>query len=412
MTGRATFVIVGAGLAGAKAAETLRQEGFAGRVVLLGEEPVRPYERPPLSKDYLRGEAGTDKVHVHDEAFYAAHDIELRLSARVESLDVGSRSLVLASGETLNWDALLLATGAAPRGLAVPGADLDGVRYLRGIADADGLRGAIATAGRTVVIGAGWIGCEVAASARQMGAQVAMVDLAPFPLQRVLGPEVGRVYRDLHAEHGVELHLGTGIEALRGEGRVREVVLADGTVLEADLVVVGVGVTPRAELAGAAGLALDNGVPTDEYLATSAPGVWAAGDVANAWHPLLRRRIRLEHWSAALNQGPAAARNMLGHREPYERLPYFFSDQYDTGMEYIGHAPRWDRVVLRGDVDGREFIAFWLASDRVAAAMNLNVWDVGQPLAALVGSGRPVDPRALADRDTDLGALASAPDVA
>src|SRR5205823_5040546 len=234
-------------------------------------------------------------------------------------------------------------------------ANLDGVHYLRQLGDSDRIGEAIRRAGRVVVIGAGWIGCEVAASARQMGADVAMVATSPVPLRHAIGPELGEFYREVHVERGVEMHLGIGVRALRGNGSVSEVVLADGRTLPADLVVAGLGVVPRDELADAAGLTLDNGVLTSEHLAASAPGVFAAGDVANAWHPTLQRHIRLEHWSSALNQGPVAASNMLGRATPYEKIPYFYSDQYDIGMEYSGHATEWDRVVFRGDPGSREF---------------------------------------------------------
>ncbi len=406
MTDDRGFVIIGASLAGAKAAETLREEGFDGRITLIGEEPVRPYERPPLSKEYLQGKAEADVAFVHDPAYYDKHDIDLRLSTAVHGLEPAGREVVLASGERIGYDAVLLATGARPRRLAVPGADLAGVHYLRTMADAERLRAAITGANRVVVIGAGWIGCEVAASARQLGADVAVVELGWLPLERVLGPELGAFYRDVHADQGVELHFGAGIEALRGGGRVEEVRLADGTALPADVVLAGVGVVPRVELAEAAGLALDNGVVTDECLAASAAGVFAAGDVASAWHPLFARRIRLEHWSSALNQGPAAARNMLGRRTPYERIPYFYSDQYDVGMEYSGYAPGWDQVVFRGDPAGREFIAFWLKDGRVVAGMNVNVWDVADSIAALVAAGGQVDLSRLLDPDVELATLA------
>jgi 3-phenylpropionate/trans-cinnamate dioxygenase ferredoxin reductase subunit len=405
MSDERTFVIVGASLAGAKAAETLRSEGFDGRLVLLGDEPVRPYERPPLSKEYLRGEAGPDKAFVHDEDFYDSHEIELRLSTRVRALDLADDAVELESDERIPFDAVLLTTGAVPRRLNVPGADLDGVHTLRTMADADRLQRAIGSADRLVVIGAGWIGCEVAASARQMGAEVAMVEVAELPLLRVLGPELGAFYRDVHADHGVELHFGVGISALRGAGAVEEVVLVDGTLLDADLVVVGVGVAPRTELAEAAGLTVDNGVITDQWLGTSDARVFAAGDVANAWHPILDRRIRLEHWSSALNQGPVAARNMLGAMAPYEKIPYFFSDQYDVGMEYSGLATSWDRVVFRGDRSSGEFIAFWLDNGLVAAGMNVNVWDVADTIAQLVAARRQVDPGRLEDPDVALSSL-------
>jgi 3-phenylpropionate/trans-cinnamate dioxygenase ferredoxin reductase subunit len=331
-----TFVIVGASLAGAKAAETLRAEGFEGRVVLIGDEARRPYERPPLSKEYLRGEKDFNAAAVHPAGFYDEHDIELRTSSLVTAIDPTGRSVTLSSGEQIAYDRLLLATGATPRRLSVPGADLEGVHYLRSVEDADQLRQAIGPSVQVVVIGAGWIGAEVAASARQVGAGVAMVELAAVPLERVLGPEVGAVYRDLHRNHGVDLHFGVGVEAIVGSQTVEAVRLSDGTVLAATAVVVGVGVTPRVELAEAAGLTVNNGVVVDDYLQASAPGIFAAGDVANAFHPRYGTRIRLEHWSAALNQGPAAARAMLGQEVSYDRIPYFFSDQYDLGMEYRG----------------------------------------------------------------------------
>lgn len=411
MTTPRTVVIVGAGLAGAKAAETLRDERFDGRIVLVGDEPVRPYERPPLSKGYLRGEDDFDAAAVHGAGFYDERAIELRTSSSASAIDVASAEVVLASGERLAYDRLLLATGAAPRRLSTKGAELSGVRYLRSVADADALHEAFTTRQPVVVIGAGWIGAEVAASARQLGAEVAVVELGAVPLERVLGPEVGAVYRDLHAEHGVRLHFGVGVEELRGAKGVEEVRLSDGTVLPAGVVVVGVGVTPRTELAEAAGLEIGNGVSTDEFLATSVTGVYAAGDVADVLSPAYGTRIRLEHWSAALNQGPVAARNMLGGQIAYDKTPYFYSDQYDFGMEYRGWAPGFDQVVFRGDPAGREFVAFWLDHGRVGAAMNANVWDQGDALEALVRARPEVEPAVLADPATDLAGLVPAPDA-
>ncbi len=271
---------------------------------------------------------------------------------------------------------MLLATGAEPRHLTVPGSDLDGLHSLRTLADSDRLRAAIGDAGRVVVIGGGWIGCEVAASARLLGAEVAIVEAGQLPLERVLGPELGAFYRDVHAEHGVEWHLGSGVEELRGSTQGRGGPPGRRHGAQGDLFVAGVGVTPRIALAEGAGLTLENGVATDEFLHTSAPGVFAAGDVANAWHPLFRTRIRLEHWSSALNQGPVAAKNMLGTPWPTRRIPYFFSDQYEVGMEYSGYAVDWDQIVYRGDPTTREFIAFWLKADRLVAGMNVNTWDM------------------------------------
>jgi 3-phenylpropionate/trans-cinnamate dioxygenase ferredoxin reductase component len=397
-----TFVIVGASLAGAKAAETLRSEGFEGRVVLLGAERERPYERPPLSKDYLRGESPREKAYVHPEGFYADNDIELRTSSTASAIDTRVAEVMLEGGERLGYDRLLLATGSEPRRLRVPGAELDGVLYLRELDDSAAIAARLRGGGKVVVIGAGWIGAEVGASARQKGLDVTIVEQASLPLERVLGPELGAVYRDIHADNGVELLTGAGLEAFEGNDAVERVLLADGRTIDCDFVVVGVGVTPRTELAEAAGLELDNGVAVSETLETSVPGVFAAGDVASAWHPFYGRRIRVEHWANALNQGPAAARNMLGKAEPYARLPYFFSDQYDVGMEYSGHATRWDEVVFRGDPGTREFVAFWLEGGRVVAGMNVNVWDVSASIQALIRSRERVDADRLRDLDVDL----------
>jgi 3-phenylpropionate/trans-cinnamate dioxygenase ferredoxin reductase subunit len=401
-----TCAIAGASLAGAKAAETLRAEGFEGRVVLIGAEHERPYERPPLSKDYLRGESERDGVHVHEAGYYDEHGIELMLGRTVEQIDPGARELALDGGERLGYDVLLLTTGSEPRRLTVPGADLDGVLYLRTVGDSEALSARIAAGGSVVVVGAGWIGSEVAASARQKGLDVTVVEPTSVPLERVLGPELGAIYRDIHTDHGVRMVLGTGVDALEGAGRVERVRTGDGQTFDCDFVVAGVGVLPRTGLAEAAGLEVDNGVLVDASLRTSAPGIFAAGDVANAEHPFYNRRIRVEHWANALNQGPAAARSMLGQSVSYDTLPYFFSDQYDVGMEYAGFAAEWDRVVFRGDPAGREFIAFWVRDDRVLAGMNVNVWDVTDDIQALIRSRAVIDDARLADPDVPLTALA------
>jgi 3-phenylpropionate/trans-cinnamate dioxygenase ferredoxin reductase subunit len=406
MTNDQTHVIVGAGLAGAKAAQTLRQEGFDGRVVLVGAEDERPYERPPLSKDYLRGEVGREKVYVHDEGFYAEHDIELRPGRTAAGLDTSSGEVALDGGERLRYDRLLITTGAEPRKLSIPGADLEGIHYLRSVQDSDALRERLDHGGALVVVGAGWIGAEVAASARQRGLDVTIVEPLAVPLERVLGAEVGGIYRDVHADHGVRMLLGTGVDAFEGDRAMQRVRTSDGRELECDLAVVGIGVQPRSQLASEAGVAVDNGIVVDEHLETGVPGVFAAGDVANAQHPFFGERIRVEHWANALNQGPVAARNMLGQSVAYERLPYFFSDQYDIGMEYLGFARSWDRVVFRGDPATREFVAFWLIGDRVVAGMNVNVWDVTDSIRALISSRVAVDDRRLGDPDVPLTELA------
>jgi 3-phenylpropionate/trans-cinnamate dioxygenase ferredoxin reductase subunit len=399
-----TFVIAGAALTGAKTAEALREEGFDGRVVLIGAESVRPYERPPLSKEYLRGEAGRESVWVHDdEGFYSRMQIDVHLGTEVTAVDAAGRVVELAGGERVGFDALLLATGAEPRRLGIPGADLDEVYYLRTVEDSDRLRERIERGGRLVVIGAGWIGAEVGASARQKGCEVTLVELSSVPLEGVLGPELGAFYRDVHADHGVTFLGDTKVARLEGSGAVERVIAEDGRALECDFVVVGVGVAPRVALAESAGLKIDNGVVVDERLRTGAEGIYAAGDVANAYHPLFKRHIRVEHWANALNQGPAAARSMVGREDPYDHVPYFYSDQYDVGMEYAGYATEWDEVVFRGDRAAREFIAFWLRDRRVLAGMNVNVWDVNEDIQALVRSGREADVSRLTDTDVALG---------
>jgi 3-phenylpropionate/trans-cinnamate dioxygenase ferredoxin reductase component len=406
MTGKQTFLIVGASLAGAKAAETLREEGFEGRVVLVGAEGERPYERPPLSKDYVRGEAERAQLYVHGESFYRDHDIELHLGRTAVDMDASLREVALDDGERLHYDRLLLATGAEPRRLAIPGGDLDGVYYLRSVEDSDALRERLDRGGVAVVVGAGWIGAEVAASARERGLDVTVVAPEAVPLERVLGREVGGIYRDIHSDHGVRMLLGTGVEAFEGDGAVERVRTTDGRHLECDFVVVGIGVQPRTQLAAQAGLSIGDGILVDERLETSMPGVFAAGDVAGAQHPFYGERIRVEHWANALRQGPAAARNMLGAAEAYDALPYFFSDQYEVGMEYSGFARSWDRVMFRGDPAGREFIAFWLAGDRVLAGMNVGVWDVVDPIQRLIRERVAVDDRRLSDPDVALEELA------
>jgi 3-phenylpropionate/trans-cinnamate dioxygenase ferredoxin reductase subunit len=404
MTSEQTFVIVGASLAGAKAAETLREEGFDGRLVLIGAEHERPYERPPLSKDYLRGEVGREN-YVHGDGFYADQRIELRLGRTAVGLDTSAGVLTLDDGEELSYDRLLLTTGAEPRRLEIPGAGLDGVHYLRTFGDSDALRERLDRGGALVVVGSGWIGSEVAASARQRGLEVTVIDPVSVPLERVLGPEVGAIYGEIHHDHGVRMLMGTGVEAFEGGGAVERVRTSDGQTLECDFVVVGVGVQPRTGLGVQAGLAVGDGILVDERLQTSAPGVFAAGDVASHAHPFYAERIRVEHWANALNQGPAAAHSMLGGARVYDRLPYFFSDQYDVGMEYTGFASAWDRVLFRGDPASREFIAFWLAGDRVLAGMNVNVWDVTDPIERLIRERVAVDDRRLADPDVPLEQL-------
>ncbi|MET9222238.1 NAD(P)/FAD-dependent oxidoreductase [Streptomyces sp. NPDC088197] len=404
-----TFVIVGAGLAGAKAAETLRAEGFTGRVILIGDERDHPYERPPLSKGYLTGADERDSVFVQNTSWYAEHDIELHLGQPVVHLDPAAKFVRLGDGTTLMYDKLLLATGSEPRRLDIPGTDLAGVHHLRRLAHADRLKHVLTSLGREnghlVVAGAGWIGLEVAAAARGYGAEVTVVESAPTPLHSVLGPELGAVFTDLHAEHGVRFHFGARLTEITGQdGMVLAALTDDGEEHPAHDVLAAIGAAPRTALAESAGLDLvdpaeGGGIAVDASLRTSNPDIFAAGDVANAEHPLLGGRLRVEHWANALNGGPAAARAMLGRPVSYDRVPYFFSDQYDLGMEFSGNAApgSYDQVVCRGDVGKRQFIAFWLNEGRVLAGMNVNVWDVTEPIQQLIRSGRAVDPERLSD---------------
>ncbi|MFB7945869.1 NAD(P)/FAD-dependent oxidoreductase [Kitasatospora phosalacinea] len=397
------IVIVGAGLAGAKAAEALRAEGYRGPVTLVGDEAERPYERPPLSKGYLLGKEEKEKVYVHPADWYGQHGVTLRLGTAATAVDPAGHTVTLEGGERLPFSKLLLATGSAPRTLPVPGGDGEFVRTLRRLGDSEQLRAAFRPGARVVIVGAGWIGLEAAAAARTAGAEVTVLEAAELPLLRVLGREVAQVFADLHRAHGVDLRFGVRVEELRADG----VRLGDGGTVPADVLLVGVGIAPNTALAENAGLAVDNGVRTDQHLATSHPDVFAAGDAANAFHPLFGRPIRVEHWANALNQPAVAAASMLGKAAVYDRVPYFFTDQYDLGMEYTGYAEPggYDRVVFRGDVAGREFLAFWLSGGKVLAGMNVNVWDVTDPIRELVRSGRAVAPERLADPAVPLDEL-------
>ena len=393
-----TFVVVGANLAGGRAVEALRSEGFDGRVVLVGEEPDRPYERPPLSKEVVRGES--DPVLLRDAEWYADNDIELRLGARATSLDPAGS--VTVDGEELAFDACLLATGGRPRILDVAGADLDGVRYLRTLQDALVLRDELARRPRVVVIGAGFIGAEVAASARTIGCEVTMIEVLDVPLLRVLGEEIGGVYAQIHRDHGVDLRLGEGVDRFEGAAGVEAVVGTSGTRYPADLVVVGVGIQPNVELAADAGITCDNGVIVDELGRTSAPNVFAAGDVAKRPDVYSGGLIRPEHFQNAQNQGPAAARNMLGEGEPFHEVPWFWSDQYDVNLQMLGYTTPDKERVVRGSLDERDFIAFFLDADRVVAAIALNH---GRDIAAtrrLIERRITVDRARLADEDVAL----------
>ncbi|MFJ4470959.1 NAD(P)/FAD-dependent oxidoreductase [Streptomyces sp. NPDC089424] len=413
-----TFVIVGGGLAGAKAAETLRAEGFSGRVILICDERDHPYERPALSKGYLLGKEERDSVFVHEPAWYAQNDVELHLGQTVDAIDRTAKTVRFGEdGTVVRYDRLLLATGSEPRRLDVPGTDLAGVHHLRRLAHSERLRGVLQSLGRDnghlVVAGAGWIGLEVAAAAREYGAEVTVVEPEPTPLHGVLGPELGALFAELHQDHGVRFRFGVRLTEIVGQdGMVLAARTDDGEEHPAHDVLAAIGAAPRTGLAEAAGLEIADrahggGVVVDERLRTSDPDIFATGDVAAFPHALFDTRIRVEHWANALNGGPAAARAMLGRPVRYDRVPYFFSDQYDLGMEYSGWAPpgTYDQVVIRGDAGKREFIAFWLAEGRVLAGMNVNVWDVTEPIQNLIRSQAPLDADALADPHVPLDSL-------
>jgi 3-phenylpropionate/trans-cinnamate dioxygenase ferredoxin reductase component len=397
------FVIVGAGLAGAKAAEALRGGGFDGKISLIGAEGHLPYERPPLSKDYLAGKADRDSVFVHDQAWYHQQEVDLRLGVPATAIDRAARQVRLADGAHLPYDKLLIATGATPRRLA----DASGAHYLRTIDDSDRLKGVLATGSHLAVIGGGWIGLEVAAAACQAGLQVTVVETLELPLMRVLGREMAQVFADLHRAAGVNLCPGVRIEeVLMRDGQAAGFRLDDGTAVSADAVLVGIGATPNTGLARDAGLQVTDGIVTTASLRTSDPDIFAAGDVASAFHPRLGEHVRVEHWANALKQPAVAAAAMLGQDASYEDLPYFYTDQYDLGMEYVGHVSGgYDQVVVRGDLEARQFIAFWLKDGRVKAGMNVNVWDVADSIKALIRAGHQVSAQALADPGTALSDL-------
>lgn len=405
-----TFAIVGASLAGAKAATALRAEGFDGDIVLIGDESEQPYERPPLSKGYLQGKEGREKIFVHEPRWYAEQHVDLRLETTVTAIDRDRRAITLSGGETIGYDKLLLTTGSSPRHLDVPGAALDGVLYLRRVGDSERIRQTFATASHIVFVGAGWIGLEVAAAAREAGVEATVLGAQELPLLHVLGPLIAPAFADLHREHGVDLRPNAQVVEIVGDaGKAAGVRLADGSLIEADAVVVGIGAVPNTRLAVESGLRVESGVVVDASLQSSDPNVYAAGDVAEAFHPLLGKHIRVDHWSNAVHQPATAARSMLGEQAAYDRIPYFFTDQYDLGMEYAGYTEhgQFDDVVVRGDLDGRKFICFWLSDGRVLAGMNVNIWDVNKGIQQMIRSGGRMNRAQLLDPDVPLDRVVS-----
>lgn len=395
MTTLSTFAIVGGGLAGAKAAEALRDKDFDGHLVLFAAEGHLPYERPPLSKEYLAGKKSLNDFTVHPSGWYRDHHVELRLGTEVSAIDPAAHTVALPDGSTVRYDKLLIATGSHPRRPPIPGADAHGVHYLRTIDDAEALNSVLVEGASLAIIGAGWIGLEVAAGARDRGVNVTAVETAELPLMAALGREVGEVFANLHREHGVDLRLSATVQEITtAGGKATGLTLGNGSSVDADVVLVAVGAAPNTMLAEQAGLAMgDGGVLVDSSLRTNDADIFAVGDIATAEHPLFGARIRTEHWANALKQPAVAVAGMLGKPAEYDELPYFFTDQYDLGMEYVGHAPQYEKVVFRGDVAKREFTAFWLdGDDRVLAGMNVNIWEGLDDIKALIRSRAPLPP--------------------
>jgi 3-phenylpropionate/trans-cinnamate dioxygenase ferredoxin reductase subunit len=400
-----SIVIVGANLAGGRAAEELRKQGFDGKITLIGEEPHRPYERPPLSKEFLRGEQPLEKAYLRPEEWYPENDVDLLLERRATKLDLSERAVEISDGSRISFDALLLATGGRPRQLQSPGAALEGIMTFRNIDDAAALFEKLQPGARIVVVGAGFIGSEVAAGARSHGCEVVVLEAEPVPLVRALGEELGKVHGQIHRDNGVDLRTGVKVEGFEGDGHVARVLTSEGPI-DADFVVVGVGIMPNVELAQDAGIEMTNGIVVDEHCRTSADGVYAAGDVANHPNPILGEQIRVEHWQNAQNQGIAAARAMLGGTDPFSEVPWFWSDQYDINLQMAGHPLHWNKLVYRGDVESRAFSAFYLNDDNLVAAVAFNKGKDVRAARALIEAGISPPADVLSDESTDLRALA------
>jgi len=401
-----TIAIVGASLTGQSAAATLREEGFDGRVVLVGAEPQLPYDRPPLSKNYLRGGMPFEKTLLRPPEFYREREIETRLGTTVVRVDVEKRALQLDGGDRLEFDNVLIATGGRNRRLPIPGIDLPGVYDLRTVADADRIRDAIAKGGRAIVVGMGFIGAEVAASMRQCGLEVTAIEPFKTPLYRALGEDIGLVVEGLHRDHGVGMILGDAVAAFEGKGRVERVVTRDGRRIECDLAVFGLGIEPATELVAGTGVRVDNGIVVDDHCRTNVPGVFAAGDVANHYHPVCGRQMRVEHWQNGIKQGAAAARSILGRGQSYDEVHWFWSDQYDANIQYAGFHAAWDAVVVRGSLAERKFLAFYMTEGRVESVVAINQGRDLRRTLPIIKARVAVDPARLADPNVDLRTLA------
>jgi 3-phenylpropionate/trans-cinnamate dioxygenase ferredoxin reductase subunit len=402
------IVIVGASLTGSSAAIALRGEGFDGSITLIGAEKHPPYERPPLSKEYLRGESRIEKAFVKPPEWYVENDVDLRTGAAAERLNVVDKVVELAGGERVPYDDVLIATGCRNRTLRTPGAELDGIFQLRSIAESDAIRAAASEVRTAIVVGMGFIGAEVAASLRGLGVEVTAIEPLPTPLARVLGPEVGSALASLHSDNGVNLVLEDIVESFEGSGRVSGVLTKAGLKLEADMVVAGIGVEPAIDVVAGTPVATENGIMVDEHCRTNVEGVYAAGDVANHFHPLYGRHMRVEHWQNAMRHGAHAAKSMLGPTEPYSEVHWFWSDQYDANLQYAGHHTAWDELVVRGSISERSFLAFYVKDGLIDAAVAMNRGKELRRSTAIIKARRPVDAKQLADEEVDLKALADA----
>jgi 3-phenylpropionate/trans-cinnamate dioxygenase ferredoxin reductase subunit len=402
---RPTFAIVGANLTGGAAVSTLRDEGFDGRIVLIGDEIHPPYERPPLSKGYLRGQESFDDALLRPRDWYEQNDVELALGKTASRIDPVDRVVEVGDDDRIPYDRVLVATGGRNRRLPVPGGDLEGVLYLRTVEDSDAIRSEAQPGRKAAVVGAGFIGCEVAASLRTLGVEVEVVEIFEFPLVRVVGPELGKVYESIHRDHGVRFHFDESVERFEGVGRVEALVTSKGNRIDCDFAVVGVGIRPATEVVEGSGVEVGNGIIVDQFCRTNVDGVYAAGDVANHDHPLFGRRMRVEHWDNALKQGAAAARNMMGTETPFADPHWFWSDQYDINLQYMGFATEWDELVVRGSLEDRSFVGFYVKDGIVDAVVGMNRGREVRRSAGLIQSRQLVDTAVLRDEDVELKKL-------
>lgn len=394
------FVLIGGGHASATAARTLRRLGFDGKIILVGDEKHAPYQRPPLSKEHLAGEPDMDDIWSVSAEWCAEHDVDLRTGVRATAIEVETRAVSLDDGTVLPADAVLIATGVRPRTL--PGVVSSRVCYLKSLEDAARIRAALVPGARVAIVGAGFIGLEVAAAARAHGAQVTMFEAAAIPLAHILGDEIGSVIAALHRDRGVTLRTGVTVSSIEDTDTGARVIASDGSMFDADIVVVGIGTVPNDEIARASEITVGNGIRIDQYCRTSAPGVFAAGDVANHYHAGVGGRVRVEHFDNAARQAMVAARNMMGERAEYRDVHWFWSDQYEHNFQFVGHAAVWDRVVIRGSVEERDFAAFYIKDDAVVAAFGMDRGGDVMVARTLVAEKRTLDDSILSDEDVDL----------